>query len=80
MLLLATGCSHALEVHDLERYREPTRLAPPPVRARVAVRPYVSPIDALFWFNALLWQLGRSSVVESRFDADGAGWLVHRRR
>lgn len=63
-IALTTGCTHALEVHNLERYQEPTRLEPAPVRTRVAVRPYAGPIDALFWFEALLWQLGRSPVVE----------------
>jgi hypothetical protein len=45
-------------VHNLERYQEPTRREPAPVRTRIAVRPHAGPIDALFRFDALLWQLG----------------------
>jgi hypothetical protein len=57
-IALTTGCIHALEVHNLERYQEPTRREPAPVRTRIAVRPHAGPIDALFRFDALLWQLG----------------------
>lgn len=62
--LVALGCSHALEVKNLDRYQEPIRLERAGLQSRVGVVPYRGPREALFFFNALVERLALSPAIE----------------
>jgi S1-C subfamily serine protease len=66
---LTAGCTHPIEVRNLERYAEPVRLDRGQQPLRVAVLPFAGPPEALFYFNAVLERLNRSpAVAELRTD------------
>jgi hypothetical protein len=61
--LVCTGCSHELEVKNLDVYAAPVRLASGDEKFTIAVLPYSGRPDAMFYFNALVERVHNSPAV-----------------
>jgi len=61
--ILSLGCSHALEVKNLDVYSAPVRLYAGDERFSVAVLPYSGSPAGLFYFNSLVERIHNSPAV-----------------
>jgi len=60
---LLLGCSHELQIRNLDLYAVPVRLSSLEQPANVAVLPFTGQQDSVFYFNALVDRLSASPLV-----------------